>query len=132
MLGEDITESGQTLTPHGFEAVQGLVGCGQCLKASRHDLLSPTPLLGDETGILEHENMLLNSRQAHWISSSKGGHRELPGGRLHHDVPPSGVSQRMEEAVRLGIGELTYNHLVVDYVPIPERSNAATDPRPGL
>ena len=78
-----------------------------------HEVLAPTALLGHQAGSLEHRDVLLDRRKAHGVEVSESRHRGLVDDAATKDVPPGGVSERVEEPVDLLAGGLSYNHSVV-------------------
>ena len=79
-----------------------------------HDLLPSALLLRHEGGALQYRNMLLYGGETHGVVLGKPGHRVLTGRYPGDDVPARGIGERLEQAVKVRIPKLIYNHLVVE------------------
>src|SRR5215213_7501656 len=112
--------------PSGLQLVEGLARAGDRVGIRAHELLAPSPLLGDETGPLEHGHVLLHRREAHGISLRESGDRRLAAGAAANDVASSRVGQGTEQLVDLPGCQVIYNHSVVGYRSRPRRSRICT------
>ena len=78
------------------------------------DPLAPLRVLGHETGLREHGDVLLHRREAHGVVGGERAHRRFGDEGAAHDVATRRIGECSEDPIDVGIGELgMYNHLIV-------------------
>lgn len=102
------------MAPEGLELGQHGPGSADLIGVGLDQALAAGGGLVDQAGCFEHGDVLLHSGERHVVVARQGADRRLLGQGSTEDVPTRGVSQRSEEAVELGVGEVSmYNHMVV-------------------
>ena len=99
--------------PGGLELVEDAPRPADGGPVGVDELLATAPLLGDQAGALEHRDVLLDGGEAHGVVGGEAGDRRLARGAAAQDVAARAVGERVEHAVHVGVGKVTYNHAVV-------------------
>jgi len=89
-----------------------------------NELFAPLTSLGDQFRSFEHRDVLLHRGETHWIKQSERRNRMLPLKGPFDDVASRGVTQRVEELIRLLGRKIIYNHMVVDYLFVRKMSSS--------
>ena len=114
-LREQIGHPVHTPAPGRLELVEGPPRPAHGVGIGAHELLASAALLGDQAGPLQHRDVLLHRGEAHRVVGGESRHRRLAPDAATEDVAARGIGQGMEQAVHVLVGQLTYNHPVVDY-----------------
>jgi hypothetical protein len=96
------------------ELVERLPGPADGIGIGSHELLPSAALLTDEADPLQHGDVLLHRGEAHRVGVGQLRHRKVAPDRAAQDVATGGIGQRVKQMVYSLVGQLTYNHLVVD------------------
>jgi len=102
------------MAPDGFEVFEELAGSLEPSVVGGHELLAAVCTLLNETRALEHADVFLHGREAHFVSRSKVGYRQRFRKRPRQDVASRAIGQCAEQLVERFIALLPkYNHSVV-------------------
>ena len=130
-LGEQLHHPVHAAAPRALEVVEHPPRPADGGAVGVDELLPPAPLLGHETGPLQHRDVLLHRREAHGVAGGEPRDRRVLHQAAVQDVPARRVGQRVEHAVDLLAGQLIYNHPVVRYGIGGRRVAPLTPRRPG-
>src|SRR4029453_16862557 len=101
-------------------------GAAQLVDLAAHELFPSAPVLGDQSGVDQHLDVLLHRGEADRIQPAELADGALTVERLGDDVAPCCIAEREEQPIGpLRALESFYNHLVVDY-PSRRRCQAAS------
>lgn len=109
---EDVLHSGDAVTPQGFELVQQRARGAEGVRLDADDLLAAAAAFLDQSGTLQHTDVLLHCRQAHVVAACERRDGVLSAGRPPQDVAAGAIGQRLKYAIGQGFAVLIYNHTV--------------------
>src|SRR3954464_798286 len=113
VLREEAVHGCDSGAPEDLVPIEQVAGQPQPFGFRVHALLPPAPPLADETGLLEHADVLLHGGQAHPVGAGECGDGLLTFDHPGEDVAPGGVRERLEDPVDLLLAQFVcYNHLV--------------------
>ena len=115
LVGEDVADPADAAAPDGFKLLEQAIRVTDSDDVATDEPLAARTLLDYKPRVLEHRNVLLHRSEAHGVAAGKGRDIVLAIERDRENVPPGGVRERVEDPVRpLTLGQIIYNHLVVD------------------
>jgi hypothetical protein len=112
-FGQNVSDPAYALVPNRLVLIEQPAGFLQPFMVTPHDLLPSALFLGDQGGALQHRNMLLDGGETHGVKAREAGDCVFSDRHPADNVPPGGIGERLEKAVKFGFAELIYNHLVV-------------------